>query len=66
MKNGNLPFATTQRDSEEMILSEISQTEAKHCMYLRSLKKKIKEISENNNKTNCSVENQWGEGRGAK
>ena len=42
MKNGNLPFATTQIDLEEIILSEISQTEAKHCMYLRSLKKKKK------------------------
>ena len=67
MKNGNLPFATTQIDLEEIILSEISQTEAKHCMYLRSLKKKKKkEISENNNKTDCNVENQWEEGRGAK
>ena len=63
MKNRNLPFATTQIDLEGIILSEISQTEAKH--YVFEVSKKKRQISENNNnKTDCNVENQRGEGRG--
>ena len=42
MKNRNLPFATTQIDLEGIILSEISQTEAKHYVFEVSEKKKGK------------------------